>query len=311
MYNSVRAINIFAAVVEAKSFAAAARTLLIDPAAVSRVIKALEVEVGVVLFARSTRFLRLTDEGARFHRDCVQILKKLDDATHQFRRDGAIPHGRVRVGMGIGLPRRLLMQELPRFQQQYPQIEIVLLSVDSLHEVRDRGVDLLIRGRGFRQRGGRHPESQGLVVRKLCVSPFVTCASPAYLGRAGTPRLPADLARHACIAHLSLERDVQVEWQFLKSQSRQKVRFVPRLFVHGIDALREAGLAGCGIVRLNTWAVDDELRSGRLVRVLPDWECPGAPPTVAIYRKTKPMPPQLSLLVGYLLTAFQRFDRPS
>ena len=213
--------------------------------------------------------------------------------------------------MGIGLPRRLLMQTLPRFQQQYPQIEIVLLSVDSLNEVRDRGVDLLVRGRGFRQRGGRHPESQGLVVRKLCKSPFVTCASPAYLGRAGQPRMPADLIRHACIAHLSLERDVQVEWQFSKSQSRQKVRFVPKLFVHGIDALREAGLAGCGVIRLNAWAVEDELRSGTLVRVLPDWECPGAPPTVAIYRKTKPMPQQLSFLVGHLTDEFSRFSRSS
>jgi LysR family transcriptional regulator for bpeEF and oprC len=85
MRNSIRTISIFVAVVEAKSFAAAARTLLIDPAALSRAIKFLEVDLGVVLFARSTRFLRLTNEGVRFYRDCVQILKKLDEATHQFR----------------------------------------------------------------------------------------------------------------------------------------------------------------------------------------------------------------------------------
>jgi LysR family transcriptional regulator, regulator for bpeEF and oprC len=311
MHPSIRAINVFVAVVEAKSFAAAARALLLDPAAVSRAIKALEEQLGIVLFARSTRSLRLTDEGARFHRDCVHILKKLEEATDQFRVSPATLHGRLRVGMGIGLPRRLLMRAVPKFHQQYPQIEIVLVSVDSLTEVRDRGIDLLIRGRGFRQRGGRHPESQGLVVRRLCESPFVTCASPAYLERAEQPRLPTDLIQHQCIAHLSLERDVQVEWQFFKSQARQKVRFVPKLLVHGIDALREAGLAGCGIIRLNAWAVEDELRSGQLIRILPDWECPGAPPMVAIYRKTKPMPRQISVLVSYLTDAFQRFNKTS
>jgi DNA-binding transcriptional LysR family regulator len=311
MKPSIRAINVFVSVVQMKSFAAAARALLIDPAAVSRAIKALEEELGVVLFARSTRVMRLTDEGTRFYRDCVQILKKLEQATQQFRADRATPHGRLKVGMGIGLPRRMLLQAIPAFQQQYPQIEIVLLSVDNVAEVRDRGIDVLIRGRGLRQRGGGHPESQGLVVRKLCQSPFVACASPEYLERAGAPRAPSDLLRHACVGHLSLERDVQVEWQFVKSQVRQKVKFVPTLLVHGVDALREACIAGCGIIRLNAWNVEDELHSGKLVRVLPDWECPGAPPMVAIYRKTRPMLPQVSVIVRYLAEAFQRYNLPS
>src|SRR5258706_3848859 len=101
MHTPLHAMNIFVRAVETNSFVGAARSLLIDPAAVSRAIKALETELGVLLFARSTRALKLTAEGARFHRDCVQILKKLEQATQQFRADRAMPHGRLKVGMGL------------------------------------------------------------------------------------------------------------------------------------------------------------------------------------------------------------------
>jgi LysR family transcriptional regulator for bpeEF and oprC len=308
MQPSIRAINVFVRVVQMKSFAAAARALLVDPAAVSRAIKALEEELDIVLFARSTRVLRLTDEGMRFYRDSVEILKKLEEATQRFRADRATPQGRLKIGMGPGLSRRMLMRALPAFQQQYPQIEVVLLSVDDIADVRDRAVDVLVRARSLRQRGGGHPESLGVVVRKLCQSRFVACASPEYLARADALCAPADLLRHACVAYLSLERDVQVEWQFVKSLVRHRVKLTPKLLVHGTDALREAGLAGCGIIRLNAWNVDDELRSGTLVRILPNWECPGGPPMVAIYRKTRPIIPQVNVTVRYLADAFQRYN---
>jgi LysR family transcriptional regulator, regulator for bpeEF and oprC len=203
---------------------------------------------GVLLFARSTRTLKLTAEGARFHRDCVQILKKLEEATQQFRANRAVPHGRLKVGMGLGMSRRLLLHAIPPFQKQYPDIEIILLSIDENAQIGDKGVDVLLRPRSLRQRGGQHPEPQGLVVRKLVQARLVVCASPEYVDRAGAPRVPADLLRHACIAHVTLERDLQDEWSFVKSQVRQKVKFVPKLLLQGVDALREAGVAGCGII---------------------------------------------------------------
>src|SRR6266446_3810491 len=213
MHSTPHAMNIFVRAVETNSFVGAARSLLIDPAAVSRAIKALETELGVLLFARSTRALKLTAEGARFHRDCVQILKKLEQATQQFRADRAMPHGRLKVGMGLGMSRRLLLNTTPLFQKQYPDIEIILLSIDEVAQIGDKGVDVLLRPRSLPQRGGQHPEPQGLVVRKL-------------------------------------------------------------------------------------------------VRVLPDWECTGATPLVAIYRKTRPMPLQLSAFVGYLSEAFRHHNLP-
>ena len=290
MHPSIRAINIFVSVVETKSFAATARAVLTDPSVVSRAIKSLEDELGIVLFARSTRALRLTDEGARFYRDCVQILQKLAEATQRFRNDRAEPRGRINVGMAPGLPRRLLLRAIPSFQQRYPQIEIILLGVDEAAEFGDKGIDIVVRPSALRQRGGlRQPGPQGLVVRKLAQSRFVLCASPEYLDRNGVPRAPTDLHHHACVAFVTLDRDLQNEWQFAKSGVRQKVKFAPKLLVQGTEAVREAGVAGCGIIRLGIFAVEDEVRSGKLVPVLTDWDCTGAPPYAAIYRKTRPM----------------------
>jgi LysR family transcriptional regulator, regulator for bpeEF and oprC len=307
MLTNVPAMSIFVRVVEANSFAAAARSLLIDPSAVSRAIKTLETDLGVLLFARSTRALKLTAEGSRFHRECVQILKRLGDVARQFRSAPEMPYGELKVGMGTGLTRRMLLRAIPPFRRQYPEIKLVLLSVHDMTEIGDEGIDILIRPRRLRQRGGNHSEPQGLVVRKLAQSKLIVCASPEYLGRVGPPRAPADLVRYDCVAHVNLEHDVQDEWQFAKSLARQKVKFVPKLLVHGTDALREAGVSGCGIIRSLTCHIDDELCAGKLVPVLGDWECIGAPPIVAIYRKTRPALPQVSVFVQYLVGAFRRY----
>jgi DNA-binding transcriptional LysR family regulator len=308
MTASIQTMHIFVRAVEVNSFVAAARSLLIDPAVVSRSIKALEADLGILLFARSTRALKLTAEGERYYRDSLQILQKFEEARQQFRTRPAAPTGQLKIGMALGLPRRILLRAIPDFQKQYPKIEIVLLSIDTVAEIREKGVDIFIRPRSLRQRGGQHPATQGLVMRKLVQSHFVLCASPRYIELHGAPKTPADLVRHACVIHVTLERDIQNEWSFARAEVRRKVKFVPSLFVQGVDTLREAGLAGCGIVRANEYIVDDELRSGELVPVLSGWESLGAPPLVAIYRKTNPVLAHVSVFVSYLTEALKRYN---
>src|SRR5712671_337643 len=157
MRPTLHPMKIFVRAVEANSFMAAARSLLIDPAIVSRTIKALESELGAILFKRSTRSLKLTPEGVRFYRDCVQLLKKFEETTQQFRIDGAIVHGRLKVGVAPAMPRRALLQAILPFPQQYPKIELVLLSIDDVAEVENKSIDVLVRGRALRQRGALRP----------------------------------------------------------------------------------------------------------------------------------------------------------
>jgi DNA-binding transcriptional LysR family regulator len=307
MRTSIRLIEVFVRVVDSGSFVAAARSLLIDPAAVSRAIKSLEEDLGTLLFARSTRALRLTSEGRRFYRDGARMLRSFEETISKFRSDTAL-EGQLKVGMGPALSRRMLLRAIPSFQERFPEVRLILLGINSPGEAADEGIDVLIRPRSTRQRGSEHRPQQGLVVRKLMESPVLICAAPKYLKRAGIPRAPADLARHTNLALLTMERDVQTEWQFAKGDRRERVKFMPTLTAYG-EELREAALAGCGVVRLLECHVQDELRSGALVQLLPDWDCLGGLPIVAIYRKQRPTLSRVSAFVRHLSETFQRDNR--
>lgn len=308
MRANITEMNIFVRAVETNSFAGAARSLLIDPAVVSRAIKALEADLGVLLFARSTRTLKLTSEGARFHRDCVHVLKKFQEATQQFREERARPHGRINVGITPGVTRRMLMQVIPEFQQKHPQLEVMMHSIAEVAELSDKGLDIVLRIRSLRQRGGTRSEPPGLVARKLAQSSFVVCASPEYLKRAGEPRSPSDLLKHSCVALVTTDHDVQTEWQFVRKGQRQNIKFLPTLLIQGTDGYREAGVAGCGIIRLLACHIENERESGALMPVLADWQSAWSPPIVAIYRKTRPMPLQVSVFIRHLVESFRRYD---
>lgn len=302
MGTSVRLIEIFVRAAESGSFVGAARAMLIDPAAVSRAIKTLEEDLGILLFARSTRRLQLTAEGRRFHRDGVRMLRTFDETISRFKVEATL-RGQLRVGMGPALGRRMLIRAIPSFQARYPETRIVLFGINETLDIGDDAIDVLIRPRSTRQRGTSHRSQQGIVVRKLMESPILICASPEYLKRAGTPRLPSDLQKHACHALLTMERDVHDEWIFVKDAARERVKFEPGLTAYG-EELREAALAGCGIVRLLECHVDDELRSGKLIRLLPDWRCLGDLPILAIYRKQRPTLLRVNAFVKHLASSF-------
>ena len=302
---TIHAMTVFTRVAEQSSFVSAARSLLIDPTNVSRTITALEKDLGVLLFTRSTRAAKLTDEGGRFYRDCVPILQRLGEVTQAFHASDA-PFGPLKIGMAPGVRRRLLLRLIPGFQQQFPKVELDLIQIDDRADIGEKGIDVLIRVRSVLKRGGSRPDPQGLVVRKLLQSRYVLCASQEYLNRVGAPKTPGDLAKHACVAHVCLEHDFADEWRFAKSNEQQKIRFAPRLRIQGVDAVCEAAIAGCGIVRMLEVNIENELRSSLLMPVLSDWECTGAPPVLAIYRKTRPAVPQVGAFIRYLEDAFRR-----
>ena len=209
--------------------------------------------------------------------------------------------------MGPALSRPVMLRAVSSFQALHPELRLVLISVNDPAQVADEGIDVFVRPRSLRQRGGEHKQQQGLIVRKLFYSPMVTAASPAYLKRAGVPRMPADLAAHACTALLTLERDVQDEWQFVRQTRREKIKFTPRLIADG-EALREAALAGCGVIRVLAWEIADQLRSGALLQLLPDWDCLGGLPVVAIYRKSRATQSRINTLLQHLVREFRPHD---
>jgi DNA-binding transcriptional LysR family regulator len=159
---------------------------------------------------------------------------------------------------------------------------------------------------------GRSPNNINPVDPQSANRPLVTITEdaqqPSITKPAQQPSRPTSNCVRRLITTINIERDVQDEWTFVKSHHRQKFKLVPKLLVQGFEAANEAGLAGCGIIRVAACDIEDELRSRALVPVLPDWECTGMSRRVAIYRKTRPMPPQVSLFVRHLANAFRRFN---
>lgn len=308
MAATIQAMTIFVRTVERANFGAAARSLLLDPTAVSKAIGALERDLQVPLFLRSTRSIKITDQGARFYRDCLDILQKHAEATQRFRHEAACPSGTITVGIAPGVRRRLLLQFIRHFGEKYPDISIVLVNVDERGEIGDKGVDVLIRARSLRQRGGLRQESPAIIVRKLFQSRWLICASQEYLSRFGVPRTPTDLHRHSCIAHVSLEHDVAHEWHFAKFHERQRIKFVPKLRIQGADGVCEAGIAGCGIISLMASNIEEELQSKKLIPILKDWERTGTSPVLAIYRKSHPGLPQVTAFIRNLVQYFARYN---
>jgi len=307
---TIQAMTIFVRAVEHGNFGAAARSLLLDPTAVSKAVGALERDLHVPLFLRSTRAIKLTDQGARFYQDCLDILKRHAEATQRFRKDSASPNGTITVGVAPGVRRRLLLQFIRHFGEQYPDISIVLVSIDDRAEIGDKGVDVLVRGRSLRQRGASRQEASATIARKLFQSRWLICASQDYLNRFGIPRTPTDLRRYACIAHVSLEHDVADEWHFARSHERQRIKFVPKLRIQGADAVCEAGVAGCGIISLMIANIEEEIQSKKLIPILQDWERTGITPILAVYRKAHPELPQIAAFVRSLAQYFPRYNLP-
>src|SRR4051812_10272282 len=187
-------IEFLTVTVETGSFAAAARRLGVTPSAVSRRVALLESELGVQLLARTTRSLRLTEDGLAFHERCTRILDELKEARDAIARVRGKPAGLLRVDAPIALGRSVLAPKLPAFLERYPEIRLDLTLRDQLVDPTAEGLDVLVRI-GL-------PRDSTLISRRLGESRLLTCASPAYLRKHGKPRHPRDLAHHQCLGFL-------------------------------------------------------------------------------------------------------------
>ncbi len=190
--DSFSGLESFVRAADLLSFAKAGRLLGISASAVGKNVARLEQQLGLRLFNRTTRHVRLTQEGAMFHERCRRILDELDDARAMMQDAVTAPRGQLRVSLPtIGY--RFLLPILPAFKARYPEVELDLDFNDRLVDVIAEGVDVAIRS-------GELGDSQ-LVARRLGPFCCVLVASPDYLARHGVPQVPADLAQHSCLRY--------------------------------------------------------------------------------------------------------------
>jgi DNA-binding transcriptional LysR family regulator len=267
----MRSLRYFVETARAGSLSGAARALAVSVPAVTKGLNQLERELGVRLFDRTPRGLTLTGAGTGYLEACLPALEQLADAEAQLRAARQEVAGKVTVGVHNVIARGLLAPALPRFHALYPRIELDLRDFASLRSEAARGLDVyLVMGWG---------EQQDLVERKVGASALWVVATPEYLAGRGTPGHPEDLRAHACLLLRNTSGKVMDLWSFRRGNEAVQVAVNGWLTASNAhrDSYIDALLAGMGVARTTDWTVGDDVRRGRLVRVLADWESTEAP----------------------------------
>jgi DNA-binding transcriptional LysR family regulator len=256
-------IGVLSAVVESGSFIRAGEALGLTPSGVSRAVARLEHRVGVRLFDRTPRAVTLTDEGRRFHAQVTPLLAGLEDAASEAAGAVAAVRGRLRVNLDPWFARLVLVPRLPGFLEKHSALSIEILVRDTLGDLVAEGFDAAVR---FGE-----PEPSSLVARKLLETRILTCASPAYLARHGTPAHPCDLERHACLMFRDPVTGRPFDWEFRRGNEVLSIKAQGRLVVNDLATKLAACAGGNGIAQTFELGLAPMLESGTLVQVLPDW----------------------------------------
>jgi DNA-binding transcriptional LysR family regulator len=249
-------MEVFVRVVQDGGFSAAARSLDLTPSAVSKLIARLEERLGARLLTRTTRALRLTEEGEAYHRAALRILQDLNEAD-QAVAAGAV-RGRLRVSVSVPVGRLLVVPALPSFLARYPDTSVDLSLTDDVVNLLANQTDVAIRV-------GNLPDS-ALVARRLAQTRRVLVASPAYLDQAGMPDHPADLAHHNCIGFNF--RPSRVGWPFRDGQRDFEQLVSGNVQVNNGETARQLALDGLGVARLGRFHVAEDIVAGRLTPLL-------------------------------------------
>lgn len=286
-------LAVFLKVLDCGGFSSAARALDLAPATVSKQIARLEQALGARLFERSTRQLRITDEGRAVAERARPALSLLDEAVDVARQGLQSLTGSLRITAPVPLGARYLAPLIAAFQQQHPQLGFDLQLSDHLVDLYDSDLDLAVRV--------GHLADSSLISRHLGESRRILVAAPSYLQRMGMPRQPSELAAHQCLlfAYPGLRQNRWTLQHAGQDGRSESVAVAGKLRSDNGDALRNWSKVGLGISLRETWDVADELRSGALVRVLPDWAEP-ALPIQAVRVQRAPLPRRVSAFLEYL-----------
>jgi DNA-binding transcriptional LysR family regulator len=282
---SAAAMLVFAEVVATGSFTEAARRLGLSKASVSREVAGLERRLGAQLLRRTTRSMSLTEIGEAFYAGCQRVAEEAELAERSVGELQAEPRGEVRLATSVSFGQIQVAPRLPAFLARHPKLRVRMDLTDRMVDLVGEKFDLAIRITG-------RLADATLVQRRLCPIRFVVCAAPGYLEEHGTPRTPVDLERHNCLG-VSL-----VPWRLMLAPGRA-VRLQGNLHVDNGDALRRIAVLGHGVVCLPTYLVGDDLRAGRLVRILADaLSLEGS--AFAVYPQSRHPSPKVRALVDYL-----------
>jgi DNA-binding transcriptional LysR family regulator len=290
--NSVQ-LAVFAKVAELKSFTKAAEALGLSKSAVSKYVAALEEAWGARLIQRTTRRLSLTDVGTALFERAQRIVAEIEEAERAVTDLSVEPRGTLRVSAPMSFGIRHLGPVLADFMVRFPALHVDLALNDRMVDIVEDGFDLAIRI-------AKLPDSS-LIARKLCPGRRITCASPDYWRRHGIPKTPADLKNHNCLMYTYLLSPGEL--RFDGPEGPLTVPVAGTLHSNNGDILRAAALAGIGFYFAPTFLVGDDVRAGRLERVLPDYDDTSLS-IYAVYPHTRHLSAKVRAFIDFLAERF-------
>ena len=287
--DSLHLMEVFARVAEARSFSKAAVRLGITASAASKAVGRLEGKLGTRLIVRTTRHVRLTDEGEILLDTCHRIQAEMESAQAQLSRRAGELSGRLRLHSTLGFGRFVVVPVLNEFTRRWPTLTIDM-------ELSERDVDFRQEPFDVSIRFGELPDST-LVARRLGSMRFVTAASPDYLHLRGMPSAPEDLLQHDCLGYFQPRSLRHRDWEYAQGRTLRSPN--ARLNFNNAQALLEAALEGHGIVHVPKVMAWDALRDGRLLPLLEPWATEGWPVSL-VYAERRYQSTRVRTLVDFL-----------
>ncbi|WP_223861392.1 LysR family transcriptional regulator [Geminicoccus harenae] len=277
-------MQVFLSAARRGSLSGAARHLKLTPMSASRRLAALEQELGVRLFNRTSRAIALTPEGEAFLPFAAEMIEMSEEARATLAPSAKGAAGLLRITAPITVGRKLIMPVVEELLQSNPNLRIDLEMTDAIVDIVAAGIDVAIRIAPLKD--------STLVARKIMDNPKFVYASPSYLASMGTPKTIDDLEHHECLTFTDF-----THWHFVVDGQERSVRVAGRFSSSGVDGFLSACVAGLGLAQLSAWDVKEELASGRLVTVPLDGAQPRDLSLWAVFPSKRMMLPKLRLFL--------------
>lgn len=289
-------LRLFTRIVELGSFTRAAGALDIPRATATHAIKELEARLGARLLERTTRQVRTTLDGQAFYQRCTALLADLEDAESELSSVAANPRGTLRLDLHGVHATHIILPRIGEFRSRYPCIELSISSGDRLVDLVREGIDCVVRA--------GNPKDSSLVARRLTTLQEIVCASPDYLQKYGIPQHPGELPAHQAVGFFSSNHDIPYPFEFVVDGEPREYTLGGWISVNDAECYTTCALQGCGLIQVPRFRVEEHLRNGKLVQVLPAWPCPGLPVSV-LYPHHRQLAPRVKAFVEWVVEIYR------
>jgi LysR family transcriptional regulator for bpeEF and oprC len=297
--DKLKAMQIFIRVVDTNSFSKAAETLDLQRTSVTNIIQGLEAELGVRLLQRTTRQLKLTDDGSEYYERSKRVLAEVDEMESSLVSSRQAPRGKLRIDVPAYLALRLIIPALSDFRHRYPDIELTIGISDRPADLVQEGIDCVIRGGPL--------DDSTLAARRIGAFRLLTCATPDYLRQFGEPQTIAELADHRAVNHYLAHSGRIRPFEYLMDGQPVAIKVASAVNLGDVEALLQCGLQGLGLFQSADFMVEPYLAAGQLQEVLGGWRA--APLSLsALYPQNRNLPRKVRVFIDWMEESLKRMQ---